>query len=655
MSLRPFRRWFVPTIQPANQPTRNLLASATPKENASNGSFMISARTCYMLHGILVIVHMFLVISYISHWEHRVTLPFTTTNDNFWSVVLSASLQAFYTIYTAALLFLTQRLAISRTLVRRLKLTSIHDISGAWSGLGSALSSVCQQIDIPVSWWATSAVAAYLACISVLHVTSSTLLAFQIFNTSMSTSVPTALGWQSNLLTNTSESVNWGAITASLPVVNQLPGLVFAGLSGATLYDTPKTSSIVGNATVNATTITSHCGLLPNVTYYAGDYYNGQINVSVDTGFGSGLAVTNATLPWPDQIQVLQLDFWIDNSGAILNQFDSSHFGVFLMISTLLDMAASIRDQVSVQMTWEYNPSLDQDRYSDDFVPYDIEVYFVHCSLSATTARAMVDMQNNSLRDTMPISQPSTQWEIFPWPLSESNSWQNELGVALGTPSDSGFEFFEHARDYISKPSIADEYIMSLAGLHLRAQYLQFSNSATPISNATLALETLEGAIAQAAAQLVWIAGQIGSSNEGLDMGNGMADTQQEIIALRLNVNGIPLMFVVSASVILLGLALHTTRAFDPSHDSQPAIPNTGVLQLLWLGHHSSPVHEVLEDVTHPMDANLRRAGMIDVCFAKKISDEEDQLSVRSSTGSLAGQIDRGHDDSVVDIDHLST
>jgi hypothetical protein len=114
-------------------------------------------------------------------------------------------------------------------------------------------------------------------------------------------------------------------------------------------------------------------------------------------------------------------------------------------------------------------------------------------------------------------------------------------------------------------------------------------------------------------------------------------------------------MFAVSASVIMLGLALHTTRAFDPSHGSQAAIPNTGVLQLLWLGHHSAPVHEILEDVTHPTDANLRRAGVIDVCFAKTISDEEHQLSVRSSTGGLAGQIDRGHDDSVVDIDHLST
>jgi hypothetical protein len=71
---------------------------ANPKGNASNGSSVISARTCYMLHGILVIIHIVLVISYIFHWEHHVTLLFTTTNDNFWSVVLSASLQAFYTV-----------------------------------------------------------------------------------------------------------------------------------------------------------------------------------------------------------------------------------------------------------------------------------------------------------------------------------------------------------------------------------------------------------------------------------------------------------------------------------------------------------------------------------------------------------------------------
>ncbi|KAG2344926.1 hypothetical protein BDR05DRAFT_989091 [Suillus weaverae] len=165
--------------------------SKNPSENESES---FSACTCYVLHGMLVMIHIVFVMSYIFHWEHRVTLPFTPMNTDFWPVVLSASLQAFYTLYTAVLVFLTQRLAISRALIRRLKLTAIHDISGAWAGIGSALSSVWKQADIPASLWATTAVTAYLVCISVLHVTSSTLLQFQTFNSSMTTH--TRAHWQ---------------------------------------------------------------------------------------------------------------------------------------------------------------------------------------------------------------------------------------------------------------------------------------------------------------------------------------------------------------------------------------------------------------------------------------------------------------------------
>jgi hypothetical protein len=83
--------------------------------------------------------------------------------------------------------------------------------------------------------------------------------------------------------------------------------------------------------------------------------------------------------------------------------------------------------------------------------------------------------------------------------------------------------------------------------------------------------------------------------------------------------------------MIMLGLALHMTRAFNPSNDSQAVVPSIDALQLLWLGHHSASVREVLEEVEHPTDANLRRAGMIDICFAKKICEEGVQLSVRNS------------------------
>jgi len=80
----------------------------------------------------------------------------------------------------------------------------------------------------------------------------------------MSTSVSTALGWPDNQ--SNSSNVNWGPITASLPVVNQLPGLISAGISNNTVYNTPQTSPTLGTIVVNATMLTSHCTLLQNVT-----------------------------------------------------------------------------------------------------------------------------------------------------------------------------------------------------------------------------------------------------------------------------------------------------------------------------------------------------------------------------------------------------
>lgn len=96
---------------------------------------------------------------------------------------------------------------------------------------------------------------------------------------------------------------------------------------------------------------------------------------------------------------------------------------------------------------------------------------------------------------------------------------------------------------------------MALVGLDLTTQYSQYSSLATPnVSSYVLTPDKLETVIAHAVAQLIWIgnqlvqifssysfcvysAGQIGTSNGGLDIGNGMADAVQEIVALRLNVS----------------------------------------------------------------------------------------------------------------------
>ncbi|KAG1848853.1 hypothetical protein C8R48DRAFT_813231 [Suillus tomentosus] len=391
--------------------------------------------------------------------------------------------------------------------------------------LGSAFSSVWRQTDVPSSWWTTSAVAAYLASITVLHVTSSTLLQFQTFNASMTTSVPTTLGWLND--SSYSSSMNLGLITLSLPVVNHLTGLASAGLSNTTLYDTLKT--------------------------------NGPDQIYIIPGFENG---------YSDSVQ------------SELN-------GVFLMVSTLLEIDPSVQDEVAVAI----------DKTSIFYTTYVILLY--------NARYGVVDMQTNSLLSPTSILQPSTQWEMKKIEWSSTN-WQAQISSALAKDTSNGISFNSQNVD-----CVVDKYLMSMIGLNTTEEYMQYTDT-HPISNFTLKQDELEFAAAKAAAQLIWLAGQMGTSNGGIDPGNGTAYVNEEFISLHLNINLLPLAFVVSASVIMLGLALHMTRAFDASHDrqAQAAIPNI------------ASINEVLEDVQHPTEADLWRAGMIDVCFSNMMPNE---------------------------------
>lgn len=331
---------------------------------------------------------------------------------------------------------------MSSALIRRLKLTTIHDVSSAWAGLGSALSNVWKQTGIPASLWATAAVTTYLVCISVLHITSSTLLHFQTFNSSLPTNVSTTLGWVD--LTNF--IFNPIPITASLPAISQFPGIVSPGLSNSTVYDIPQTTSVVGLVTVNATTVTSSCGLIPNVTYY-------QNNNTAHASFGNGSVLfLTISPPWMDQIQVLQL------AGLEMNDPPSALPSVLLMVSTLLEIEPSVQKEVAVPVTvWE-SPSASQ----------SIDIYFVQCSLSTNNTTVVIDMQTDTLQNPIPVPQSSTQWEeMDQWTSTE---WSVYIGQILGTSGGATFNSTDDT-GYVNKPLILDEYIMSLVGPTPASQY----------------------------------------------------------------------------------------------------------------------------------------------------------------------------------------
>ncbi|KAG0701862.1 hypothetical protein DFH29DRAFT_924757, partial [Suillus ampliporus] len=158
----------------------------------------------------------------------------------------------------------------------------------------------------------------------------------------MATSVPATLGWPNDIPYGS--DANWEFMTSSLPVVNRLPGLVTAGLSNTTLYDTIQTSSVGGNATVNATTITSCCGLLPNVT--------SRSTLMIDPCNIPGLGMSFCFLkgvPWSDLIQVSQISLCnISGSG-----FDYDSLLLWcpvssLLVSALLEIDPSVQEEFQV-------------------------------------------------------------------------------------------------------------------------------------------------------------------------------------------------------------------------------------------------------------------------------------------------------------------
>ena len=159
-------------------------------------------------------------------------------------------------------MLITQRLALSAATAKRQKLTAVHDVTGAWNGIGAAISALWQQTKVVSSLSTLLLVLTYLSCISGLHIISSSVIQFQAFNSSISGVVPSVLALPPSSV-NLS-SLDWGTISPLMTLWPLLP--TAKGLSGSTLYDVPSSGYTSTGAIVNATTISAECGLLSNLS-----------------------------------------------------------------------------------------------------------------------------------------------------------------------------------------------------------------------------------------------------------------------------------------------------------------------------------------------------------------------------------------------------
>lgn len=102
-------------------------------------------------------------------------------------------------IYFAALVMVTQRLALVRDLHTRQTLTAIHDKSSAWLGLGSAVFSLMNQTKISAALSGVFFIILYLGGIAVLHVAIPASVSVITYNGLATTAHTTQLAHPDNI------------------------------------------------------------------------------------------------------------------------------------------------------------------------------------------------------------------------------------------------------------------------------------------------------------------------------------------------------------------------------------------------------------------------------------------------------------------------
>ncbi|KAF8132803.1 hypothetical protein EV363DRAFT_1259252 [Boletus edulis] len=507
---------------------------------------------------------------------------------NTWvATALSICLQAFYVLYTAVLVFVVQQLATSKLITERHYLTTVHDIANAWTGVGAAVSTLWQQTNLLSSIWAIIGVTLYLICISVMHISSTTIMQFTAYNSTSTISVPTTVPWPNNSVISNG---SWADAIQTMPPINLIHDIQSNGLQNTTLYDILTTiQPSFTNATVNATSLQASCGLLSNLSFYTIQEL-GNINFSTD-GLGQGscsfevgrgltleVGMTVLNVPRENNL-VANLQLSTLGNSYVLKNCSLCYQYLFFIITADIDIDGSVITNAT---------NLSCNIAQDDSPP--VMAYLAACSLIPETTHATLDLQTNSLIPSL------TQTSSQSWKLWSPNP---------GASSDFMLDVFEliYATPFMTCP--IDGGICSMS--------TNVSVAAQNNSPYILAPNQLEQSIEQLVAAKIWMSGQIGPSQGGFQQINGQSPVTQVITEWRLNVNAVPVIFASGASLVLLILGFLLVGMPPRFARHRPSINGVSVLETLWIAAHSRTICEHMADIEQPSLDNLRKAGMFTI------------------------------------------
>ncbi|KAF8557205.1 hypothetical protein OG21DRAFT_379494 [Imleria badia] len=563
---------------------------------------------CYGLHIFLVAIHVVLVGMLFTHPEHCFSVSINNTTA---TIALKVFLQMFYTIYTAVLVFIVQRLAISAAMAKRQKLTAIHDICGAWNGIGAVINTLWQQTKVVSSPSTILLILTYLSCISGLHIISSSVIQFEAFNNTITSVVPSTLAWPLSSINLT--NIDWTSISPLIALWPLLP--TAKGLSGNMLYDVPDTDYAFTGAVVNTTTISAECGLLSNTS--VGYWYSGTYFVNI-----SGLGEVGLPVLGPNMVSFINLNSPSPSSESQSNSAPSgsqSNSGIELpcplcnnyitfQISTAsgIDLGNLSSQVFQVDLDIPLNTP-----GTDTTVPTTL--FFVACTLNATNTTQYLPMQNGQMvSNTEPSFRETSSWKMWlPGSTTELTQTLNAAEQALNvvyldciqpSPGNQQCEPLTPANMYMNNLL----GIPWLVGPSATVTALPLPMILDPIQ--------IEDAVAKMAAAFIWLASTF-DIGEGIQPTQGNSSITSFVIEMRMNVNTIPVAFGLFVSIMLLATmawSLHDSY----SRVSKTAIRSPSILELMWISAHSTTLQDFMTRMSNSMSDHLRIEGMkMELCL----------------------------------------
>ncbi|KAJ7721496.1 hypothetical protein B0H16DRAFT_367189 [Mycena metata] len=623
----------------------NIKPAAHETADKASMSSVITLRRMYVLgiglHVGLVLLHLVLVVIHFPHkYENRISVPLGAQSNTL-SVAIIVVSQGFAVVYLAAIVYLMQQLSLRRNLDIQQTLTAFHDKHAAWSGPGSALSTLYKQRRLQTASSSLFLICLYVSGASTLHVTTPSLV-------SLATSNKTSAGYASLYSSRPNyyeAEIAPQGLSDAISVLPTLPLLqnvnATAGLYGNIIFDTTRGTYQAywngerplaqGFQVPNATVFNVTCGNLAGVK---------QVGAGNATSWFLQTPVRNVTdgkynplrffYPYgirfiPQEYEVADMYFASQTLvlAATVNITDSegNNGSTFAVDPAFTSSVAS--SVAGVNWPLEEIGGL----------PSTFNPVVVACSLVASRTNINVDATTKNItQDSIDANPRKTHrlWSAWTEPERDNDllvqSWASifmdtSISSVIATSCDDPHWYSDspqqcQIKDYLT---VVEKYVND--GLKIRPFSGAFANFED--DNHSVNLYELENVLEDLTAAVFWSDANFPTTSLDYSTAENLSeDNNVDVIIYdpnaQLTINEIPLLTGLLCSIGLLGIACYLVRwPQETTIDSD--LDMVGLLQFAWLLGKGSDVQDTVSDVMRPNTDNLRTAGMTEVTLSSLV------------------------------------